>query len=304
MIHHLDNLLRDILISRIPSLTSDTQVQFRPPDEDWRNEVTNLNAIALNIYLADMRENRKLRSNARVNVGVENGQVIQQQAPARVDCHYLISAWSPAQPGPAVEPTQDEHNMLYQVTAVLMHNLQLNPTAFYGEGAPELALLPEAIRDADLPMQILPVEGFFKIAEFWGTMGTNHRWKPAVYIVVTLPVVMALEPVGPEVTHIGVETLPGGVNGTIVAVHQIAGYVMDNTGVTPEPVPAAWVRLERIGGQPMQTAETDSQGRFTFSGIPAGTYQLNWRAAGKPAPAAPRIIEVPAFSGEYNLTFV
>jgi len=304
MIHHLDNLLRDILIDQIPSLTSETQVQFRPPDEDWRNEVTNLNTMAVNIYLADIRENRKLRSNERIKVGVENGQVIHQPAPARVDCHYLISTWSPAQPGPAVEPTQDEHNLLYQVTAVLMHNLPLNPTRFYGEGAPELAPLPEAMRNADLPVQILPVEGFFKIAEFWGTMGTNHRWKPTVYVVVTLPVVLALEPVGPEVTDIGVETLPGNANGPVIAVHQIAGYVIDSTGITPEPVATAWVRLERLGGQPVRATETDSAGRFTFSGIPAGQYQLNWRAPGKPAPAAPRIIEVPALSGEYNLTFV
>jgi hypothetical protein len=84
MINHLDNLLRDMFVSQIrrdastgepifipdpnaetdPILTSD-DVGFRPPDNHWRDEVNTLgeNDAALNIYLFDVRENRKLRTN-------------------------------------------------------------------------------------------------------------------------------------------------------------------------------------------------------------------------------------------------
>ena len=58
----------------------------------------------------------------------------------------------------------------------------------------------EIIGEAELPTSILPVEGFPKLPEFWGTMGVNHRWKPAVYLVVTLPVVLPTEVAGPMVT--------------------------------------------------------------------------------------------------------
>ena len=66
MIDHLDNLLRQLFISEIDEITSEAQVRFQPPDEEWRTFVANLTvagrpANALNVYLVDLRENRKLR---------------------------------------------------------------------------------------------------------------------------------------------------------------------------------------------------------------------------------------------------
>jgi hypothetical protein len=42
------------------------QMGFRPPDTQWVQEVKNIQLNALNVYLVDLRENRKLRSNERV----------------------------------------------------------------------------------------------------------------------------------------------------------------------------------------------------------------------------------------------
>ena len=36
MIDHLDKLLRKLFTTRIDEITSDAQVRFQPPDEDWR----------------------------------------------------------------------------------------------------------------------------------------------------------------------------------------------------------------------------------------------------------------------------
>jgi hypothetical protein len=71
MINHLDNLLRDLFLQQIADLTNEAQVRFQPLDENWLTYVTNLQHNALNVYLADLRENRKLRSNARVPVRKE-----------------------------------------------------------------------------------------------------------------------------------------------------------------------------------------------------------------------------------------
>ncbi|HMN28756.1 MAG TPA: hypothetical protein PKE45_11455, partial [Caldilineaceae bacterium] len=39
----------------------------------------------------------------------ENGTAYDQPAPERLDCHYLISAWSPTDVTPQLEPILDEH---------------------------------------------------------------------------------------------------------------------------------------------------------------------------------------------------
>src|SRR5688572_18039719 len=108
MLQQLDVLIRDLLIDRIVALGNVAQVRFQPPDGTLRTDVVNLNQIALDIYLVELREHRKLRSNERER-GFENGFAFSERFPDRIDCHYLISAWSPTQLAPGVEPTLDEH---------------------------------------------------------------------------------------------------------------------------------------------------------------------------------------------------
>lgn len=301
MINHLDNLLRHLFLSRIAGLTEDTQVGFQPPDDAWRQHVSGLAKEALSVYLADVRENRKLRSNARARRS-ENGWVQEDPAPARIDCHYLVTAWSATQQGQATEPTLDEHGLLYQVTAVLMNYAPLNPSSSYPEGSAALAAWGE-FGSQDLPTQVLPVEGFPKLPEFWGTMGVNHRWKPAVYLVVTLPVAHRTQVAGPMVTTSITEYRQRGKPEMAEVWIQIGGHVLDARQDPPVPVPKAWVQLEREGGGPLKTTETDDLGRFAFSELQPGRYRLNWRAEGFPAPAAPRVIDVPSNTGEYDLKF-
>lgn len=303
MIDHLDNLMRHLFLAQIAELTSEDQVRFRPPDNDWRQTVIGLERNALNIYLFDLRENRTLRSNERVR-SIDDGVVTNEPAPARIDCHYLITAWSPVLSSQLVwDDMQDQHALLYQVMAVLMNHAPLNPSRIYAPDSAELAAVPLLIREADLPTQILPVEGFAKYAEFWGTMGADHRWKPAIYLVVTLPVAFDAHVAGPIVTtRIMDAGLADDRDVSDIRV-QIAGRVLDATGATPEAVANAWVQLLDAGGETLQVAHTDAVGRFTFDGLSPGEYQLNWRARGFAVPAAPRVVRVPSSSGEYDLRF-
>src|SRR5881275_1889471 len=105
VIELLDNLLRHLFLEQVAGVTGEAQVRFQPPDQHWRTYVSNLTlgvqpANALNVYLVDLRENIKLRSNERVR-SIENGIASDEPAPRRVDCHYLITAWSPAMVSPA-----------------------------------------------------------------------------------------------------------------------------------------------------------------------------------------------------------
>jgi hypothetical protein len=309
MIQLLDNLLRQLFIEQVAELTDETQVRFQPPNADWRTFVANLTvggnpANALNVYLADLRENRKLRSNERVR-SVENGIVSDEPAPARLDCHYLISAWSPALVSPAVEPTLDEHALLYQTAAVLFRHTPLNPSRIYPAGSAALNAWPEPFRNVDLPAVVTPVEGFNKLAEFWSGMGQGAVWKPAIFLIVTLPVALLMEIAGPMVTTRITEYRLSGRPETAEVWIQIGGHVLDTANPLPSgapaPVAGAWVELQNLAGERLQLTQANEAGRFTFGDLRAGSYRLRTQAPGL-APIT-RVVDVPAPSGEYDLQF-
>lgn len=293
MIAHLDNLLRHLFVDRVDEIAGDDQVGFQPPDQDWRNHVGGLAGPALNVYLVALTENRKLRSNERVRE-FAGGTVHETPAPRRLDCHYMITAWSPVPPSPLVEPTVDEHALLYQVAAALTHAEPLVPRRVY-DPAPLPATFPEAIADAELPTVVLAAEGVAQTADFWSTV--DWRFKPAVHLTVTLPVLYERQVAGPMVTTRITEYRLDRRPETAEVWIQIGGHV--RSGAPPQPVAGAWVRLETPGGLPLQTAETGADGRFTFTQLAAGPYALRIRAAG--FAEATRNVQVPSAAGGYDV---
>jgi Pvc16 N-terminal domain/Carboxypeptidase regulatory-like domain len=292
-------MLRELFLASVPGLTTPQQIGFQPPDQDWRAALITLNNLALNVYLIELRENRRLRSNERLRE-VELGVVTETPAARRLDCHYLISAWSGA--SPQMEPTVEEHRLLYNVAAALMRQDPLSALRIFGGALPPG--FPPELAEADLPATIVPVDGFAKYAEFWGTMaGAVHPWKPAVYAILTVPVLLPREVAGPVVTtRIARYRQAAGALGEDVLV-EIGGHVLDAT-VAPEVVVAgAWVRLEDPTGTPLQTTVTNGRGQFQFAALPPGNYRLQWRAGALPV-QPPRAITVPSPTGEYDLRFV
>jgi hypothetical protein len=303
MLDLFDNLLREVLVAAIPGLTP-SRVGFQPPNGDWRNFVSGQQGNLLNMYLFDLRENRKLRTNERERT-VTDGLATDEPAPLRMDCHYLISAWSPIAVTQAVEPTVDEHALLYRVAAVLSRQASLIPAQVYPAGSPELNAWPIAFREADLPLIILPPDGFHKLAEFWSGMGQGALWKPVLYIVATVPVALAAEESGFLVTTTLTDSRIAGRPDSAGVWAQFGGQVRDSLHPLPNgkapPVPNAWVRLERPTGERVRAAVTDGDGRFVFSELKAGEYKL--RAGAEGLGPIERDIEVPSPTGEYDLQF-
>lgn len=297
MIDHLDELLRHLFVSRIDEITADNQVGFQPPDADWVGHVGGLAANALNVYLVGAVENLSLRSNERRRE-FSGGLLREVPTPRRIDCQYLVTAWSPAVVSPAVEPTLDEHALLYKATVALMNAEPIIPRRIYAPD-PLPATFPAVIADAELPSVMLPADGFPKLAEFWGTV--EGRWRPGLYFTVTLPVVLDVQIAGPMVTTRITEyrQTGGGVAGGPAEVWiQIGGHV--RTGTPPVAVDRAWVRLDTSPGNlPLQTAETGPDGRFTFAGLAAGPYTLRVRAEGFTEQTFP--ITVPSPAGGYDV---
>lgn len=302
MLKPLDRLIRRTLRSEIPTLASDALVRFQPPDATLRADVVALNALTLDVYLIELRENRKLRSNERVRSNNGNGQVVVEQAPARLECHYLVSAWSPVQVT-ALEPTLDEHALLYDTAAALTHSAPLNPSRTYLAADPELAFWPPEYRDIDLPTDVLMPESFGKHSDFWTTMGTDARWKPVLQLTVSIPISLSRDIAGFMVTT----RISDYHHSDVLAMSdewiEIGGTVLDTihplpTGL-PAPVMGAWVQLQSMTGTPIALTTTDEFGHFLFERLHANQYQI--RAGIEGLGQRSRVVTVPSETGEYDV---
>lgn len=305
MIDHLDTLLHRLFRNSIAELSADTQVRFQPPDEDWRGLVPGITDGAgnpgnsLNVYLIDLRENRRLRSNERERM-VQGTDIFEVPPARRVDCHYLISAWSPVTVSAAIDPTVDEHALLAEAARVLGAHDELDPVAIYALSSPP-QLPPAPLADERFPLTLMPVEGFPKFAEFWGTMGEKNRWKPCIHCVIT--VTLREQPVraGPMVTTTFTRTLVRGRPQTENTRFHIGGTVRD-AAVPPQPVPLAWVELLDTANQRAAFTRASAEGRFVFEDVVQGSWRL--RASAVPLGVSPiRDIAVPEPSGSYDIPF-
>jgi Pvc16 N-terminal domain/Carboxypeptidase regulatory-like domain len=295
----VDATLEELLLRRVKQLgpgASSAQIGFRPPELNWAQNAGG--ALALNVYLVDLRENRRLRSNERYPRSV-NGSVVDDLAPMRVDRHYLISAWS--SDSDLSERTRVEHELLWDVITVLANTPVLTPRSVYPAGGLPTSF-PVELADEVLPMTVVPPDGFPKLAEFWGTIpGGTHPWKPVVYLIVTIPVFLEAVEAGAEVTTATTEYRVNGGAGSPDILVRIGGVVLDRKA-NPIEVGNAWVELSDATGTRLQTARTNAKGEFTFSDIAPGSYHLQARVTGHRVPSD-LDITVPSTSGRYDLEF-
>jgi len=249
-----------------PPPASDAQIGIGPPDDAWQSGLSVISPRrALNIFLAELRENRSLRSS--------------EPAPVRVDCHYLITAWTPS--SDRATKTLDEHQVLADALAVLVEAQVVT------------------VGETELPTQIVPPEGFAKLAEFWGTMGAKHRWKPAILLVVTIPVRRPSPPSGPPVTTRFSDYVQHGLPDSAEHRMQIGGHVRDSLGA---PVARAWIQLEDAAMVPLQATRSNANGEFDFVRVQPGSYRLRARSdAHVEVLSGP--LTVPSPNGLYDLAF-
>ncbi len=304
MIDELDCTLRELLRAGVPSLDdshptpiSVDQIAFGPPDDAWRTYLKgSLKRRALDVYLVDVHENMRLRSNERVRT-YDHGIVIEDPAPVRLDCHYLVTPWSPA-----VEATvraEEEHRLLYQAARALLARRPLVPAAIWGGSLP--GSFVALTTDMELPVTVAPPEGYAHFSYFWSAMGPDARWKPALSLIVTLPVLAPHPAGGPPVTTalaaVGVNG--GGAADQLVA---IGGRLLDARGPgAAVAVPGARVTIGTAGAPPTDVTDTAADGRFRLGRLRPGRYTLGAFAAGLGSVGQP--IDVPSPTGDYDLRF-
>lgn len=286
MIDHLDTVIWRTLASAIPSLAN--RMGFGPPDQSWRAQISSQPGDWLNCALIDLREHRSRRT---TGVRIEHDPAQRVLPPFLLRCHYLISAWTSGNENPPFAPlvsaAKTEHTLLGRVVAALLENGPLRPAAVLLPT--EMAALPANWREATFDTELLPAEGFPKLAEFWQTMGTNSPWRPVIWLAVTVPVEPQPTLVDGIVTTVITSIGQGRTPDAEETLLTVGGVVVD---AASEPVRDAMVTVTDAAGHLLGRATTDAEGRFVVDGLPPGTYQLAARVAGQP-PGPPQAVTLP-----------
>jgi hypothetical protein len=306
VIDPLDGMLRDLLQSRLAGFIGPTQIGFVSPNADWKAAVVAAGEERFNFYLYDMRENTTLRSNEWQTTQVQGQATVNMPSP-RLDCTYLVTAWSPVAVTPLFDPAREEHDLLYNALAVFMRFRPLVAADVYAVPVPSgMDLLTfeaaaPALTAQPLPCQVASPDAVKEPTEFWTTMKVDSR--PSIRLTVTIPVVLD----EPDATYPAVTTLTSryaqlGSFGSTDVVLAIGGRVLRTADQSP--VGGAWVQL--VGKNPpaiaavRQRAITDADGRFTFSRLPKGSYEIRAVAAGLGDKTFPPF-DVPLTAGTYDV---
>jgi len=173
MIDDLDRTVEELLKRELsPSLVGQVAISFSAPDSDFPPGSVTLPAVDLFLY--DVRENLELRRTEWVVERHDNGTATKRRLPTRVDCSYLITAWSSET---STSRPLDEHRLLSEVMKVLLRH----PTI------PDV-LLQGSLKGQEppLPSSTLQPGRLQSVAEFWQALGGKP--KAALNYTVTIGV--------------------------------------------------------------------------------------------------------------------
>lgn len=166
MFDDIDEALRRLLIEEIPVRNNEIEIAFDQPRREWS---ARLNRPTLNLFLHDVRENAQLRQShiQRQQMAPSRRQTALQRPEARVDLHYMITAW-------ASEP-DDEHRLLARTLLAFLRHQEL-PERF----------LPTALREQPRPvaLSVAQYDTTFNPPDLWGVM--DNELRPSLNCTVTL----------------------------------------------------------------------------------------------------------------------
>ncbi|MCX5328352.1 Pvc16 family protein [Streptomyces sp. NBC_00140] len=235
-----------------PTEVRTADVSFAVPDKDFTP-----GQVTLNLFLHEVQENRVLRDDAPLQRPLAGGGWESRRAPLRVDCTYLITAWSAMTGGHRVT---EEHRLLGS-SLLWLSRFPVVPDSFL-RGA--LKTPPQPF---PLAATVAQTRESASVGEFWNALGIAPR--PAFSLTVTV----ALQPFTETETFPDLEAVE--LRSGLLTDPQLRGRVLDPALAA---VPGASVHLVEA----TRTVISGSSGSFGFADIPFGTYTLTVRSAGRP----------------------
>lgn len=289
MFNDLDSTLEAILTSTDPLAPVELRnadINFLTPDQTY-----SVGQATVNLFLFDVRENRQRRD--PLPIREQNGDLlVRRRPPIRVDCSYLVTTWSNQDGALRIA---EEHRLL-GLALVWFSRFPEIPDVFL-QGSLSGQPYPP-------PTMTAQMEGRQNTGEFWSALGIAPR--PAFTVEVTVALELGVVEVeGPPVDTrrivVGIRdesaVTPTIIPGTETVLFAVGGLVTDTS--SGDPVPDATVEIDQISGR---SAITDSDGRYRFDGLPAGTYDFNAQAPdGKTGTRNVSVSETDTVLNEYDI---
>jgi hypothetical protein len=283
MIDDLDDALRDLLIRDMPISNNEIDIAFDQPTREWASR---LSRPTLNLFMHDVRENNKLRTQQPyLSSSVSGVSATMGIAPVRLDVHYMVTAW-------ANDPS-DEHRLLGRMLMVLYRYKSLPEEFLYRNLAGQ---------DYEILMKVAQYDQRDIRREIWSML--DNEMRPIVDLTMTLAVEPFSEWVVPLVREtqisfaqmdpFGLSNGSGNVNSNGMV---IGDQFYSVTGMVHSTFP-----LEHLSVQLLELAvpvTVAPNGRYSILNLRAGTYTLEvWTGQGEPSHHP---IEVPSNPAEYDI---
>jgi hypothetical protein len=188
MFHLLDESLEEFLRTAVPLSPREIDISFAAPDKDWAAKVSR---PTINLYLWDVRRNLVDGELGVVEVRDADGRRSRRPPLPRVDCRYLVTAWT--------SDVRDEHSLLGAALVALLRHSEL-----------ERQYLRGAYQDIETVPSIEIGAGDGRDnSDFWSALG--GQFKPGLDVKVTATVdATLLTPAGPPVERLTITTSDGG----------------------------------------------------------------------------------------------
>jgi hypothetical protein len=183
MLNLLDESMEHFLRDVVPLPARDVDIAFEAPDGNWSAGVSR---PTINLYLWDVRPSTVEREFGMIEVTDGNGQKQRRSPLPRVECRFLVTAWT--------NDIGDEHSLLGRVLSALL----VNPVITTDHLADALASVKP------LPTIELRTGAAAENSDFWTALGS--QLKPGLDVVVTLTVdAAAMHEVGPPTQEVLLE---------------------------------------------------------------------------------------------------
>jgi hypothetical protein len=268
----LDETIRTLLDTRWAAPPAKPGFSFNVPNEKWRDDVSDHGTgMRLDLYLYEVRENRNWRRPGLDPIANPDRTVTLSRPPVYLDCHYLISAWSPSETTTLLTPVEDEHEVLAATMRVLYNNPSVTPADLGVAGGGPV------FQQASIELAVAPPEAPRVLNDFWSTM--KLPWRPAIQLVATAPLDLVYDlPPATRLTRL-VERFATVGGGTVEEWIQLGGWVVRQAD--GGAVADATVRHVASG----RAVTTDGEGRWTMTGLRRGTHAFRASAPGLTADA-------------------
>lgn len=251
MIHELDETLKSILAITDPV---EVEVSFATPDRLFTQ-----NRPTLNLFLYEVKENRGLRDQVP-RYERSGANILRQMPPLRMDCCYLVTAWSMGQDENKIV---EEHKLLAQALMRLARYPHITQKDLKGSLA--------TTQELPLPVSLAQGDATTSTKDFWAALGITPR--PFFHVIVTIALPFEEpKPAGPPVTgkaiHIKGEVPENAATNILESWFEIAGVVRDSQ--TTASIKDVQLTLVELG----RTTTSDQNGHFAFGSLTAGNYTL------------------------------